>query len=212
MVGQSSSSSWRTPSVENAQKYNLVELEESFIPTNEEKSLLNTYDQLRQYERDASRLKEQAAKDKLAAADAKYQQSLVAEQQQQEEVVVERKKKARTTKRPKSATHNDDDERMQDESSSEEEEQSLTERREAKLAEMRNKLNQAKQTNNAQEVLREQLLQEQEASTESGPLLKRKKMEQPTDKSALLANLDNQATPPHEFSKKLELKPWAGTI
>ena len=226
MVGSSSSSSsWRNPSAENQTKYNLVELPESFVPTKEEEDLLNTYESLRNYEKEAARVKEQAAKAKLAAADFKYQQSISADGDMPQEQVMEpmeRKVKAKKQKKRSTETNNDadnthnDNNRSGDEydDSDEQEEQSRHERREAKLAEMREELEEAKQTKeSAEEAMRAQLLQEQEAADiEKGPSLKRKKMEEPLDKSALVANLNHQTTPPHEFSKKLELKSWEGTF
>lgn len=219
MVGSSSSpSSWRNPSAENQQKYNLVELPESFVPTKEEEDLLQAYESLRNYEKEAARVKEQAAKAKLAAADLKYKQSIATEDVNEDiiEPIEQKVKAKKRKKRPVGAPHEGDnhhDENMSDEYESEHEEQSRHEKREAKLAEMREELEEAKQTKQAaEEAMRAQLLQEQEAADiESGPSLKRKKMEEPLDKSALLAHLDKQTTPPHEFSKDLEIKSWEGT-
>eukprot|EP00544_Gedaniella_sp_CCMP2646_P013628 CAMPEP_0202491620 /NCGR_PEP_ID=MMETSP1361-20130828/8618_1 /ASSEMBLY_ACC=CAM_ASM_000849 /TAXON_ID=210615 /ORGANISM="Staurosira complex sp., Strain CCMP2646" /LENGTH=527 /DNA_ID=CAMNT_0049121701 /DNA_START=132 /DNA_END=1715 /DNA_ORIENTATION=- len=219
MVGSSSSSSsWRNPSAENQQKYNLVELPESFVPTKEEEDLLQAYESLRNYEKEAARVKEQAAKAKLATADLKYKQSIATEEVNEDVIEpIEQKVKAKKRKkRPVGAPHEGDnhDENISDEYESEHEEQSRHEKREAKLAEMREELEEAKQTKEAaEEAMRAQLLQEQEAADiESGPSLKRKKMEEPLDKSALLAHLDKHTTPPHEFSKDLEIKSWEGKV
>ena len=216
MVGpppSSSSSSWRTPSVEIQQKYNVVELPESFETTPQENDLLKMYDRVRALEKEASRIKEDQARAKLAAADAKYKQSINETTTTATSEVVEMKKKARRKKAKQTTQGMMDDNHESETSEEEEEPQSLHERREAKLKEMREKIEEAKKTEErqaaaAEEAMRAQLLNE-ETQLETGPTLKRKRIET-TDKSSLIANLQDQATPPHDFSQKLELKNWAG--
>ena len=69
-----SNNSWRSPSAQQMQKYDLTQLPDNFEPTEEEQSLLDMYDVIRSYERQAARLKEEAARKKLEAADAEFQQ------------------------------------------------------------------------------------------------------------------------------------------
>lgn len=199
----------------------MVPLPESFEPTKEEEDLLATYEIMRAYEKEASRIKEQAAKAKLAAADAKYKQSM--EASNEENATPVRKKKASKkkhfyTERPdQNESDGDEEESDEDAQEIEEDPQSLHERREAKLAEMREKLEEAKQTKEAEataaeEALRAELLATKEEGVDIGPSLKRKRQEPPTEKSSLIANLTNQKTPPHDFSQELGLKSWAGTL
>jgi hypothetical protein len=221
----SSSSSWRTPSAENQAKYNLVPLPESFQPTKEEEDLLAAYETMRAYEKEASRIKEQAAKAKLAAADAKHRQLQSMEAINEEKAAPVRKNKASKKKRvykerpdqhgSESDGHEEESDEDVDAQEIEESPQSLHERREAKLLQMREKLEEAKQTKEAdataaEEALRAQLLAEE--GVDMGPSLKRKRQEPPTEKSSLIASLTRQQTPPHDFSQKLGLKSWAGTL
>jgi hypothetical protein len=212
--------------VENQAKYNLVPLPESFSPTKEEEDLLAAYETVRAYEKEAARINEQAAKAKLAAADAKYRQSMEVSKDENAATPLKKKKPRQkkmnvpSDERPQEEEHESDDESSEEETDNEddndEDPQSLHERREAKLAEMRNKLEEAKQNEEseaaaAEEALRAQLLGTENEAVGTGPSLKRKRQEPPTEKSSLIANLTNQATPPHEFSQKLGLKSHAGT-
>jgi hypothetical protein len=205
----------------------LVPLPESFSPTKEEEDLLAAYETMRACEKEAARIKEQAAKAKLAAADAKYRQSM--EVSKDENATPLKKKKARKKKNnvyteeqllsQRGGEHQSDDTSNEEESDEDDNEdpQSLHERREAKLAEMRTNLEEAKQNEEseavaAEEALRAQLLATTEnEAVDTGPSLKRKRQEPPTEKSSLIANLANQATPPRDFSQKLGLKSYAGT-
>lgn len=54
----------------------ISDLPPGFVPTPEEQSLLDLYRTVEQYEREAARLREAAAKAKLQAADARYQRGL----------------------------------------------------------------------------------------------------------------------------------------
>ena len=106
MVGPPpSSSSWRTPSIEIQQKYNLVELPESFETTPQEDELLKMYDRVRALEKEAARIKEDQARAKLAAADAKYKQSIVETTTTSE--VVETKNEGKKEESQTNSTRND---------------------------------------------------------------------------------------------------------
>lgn len=186
------------------------------------------YEMMRSYEKEAARIKEQAAKAKLAAADAKYKQSIEATAGEQSPETPAKKKRARKKKkRPVAATGDGDHEHdlPEDEEESEDEldetdkddQETLHEKREKKLEEMRQQLEEAKQTKEAEaaaaeEALRAELLAEtKDESADTGPSLKRKRPEPPTEKSSLIANITAQVTPPHDFSQKLGLKTWQGT-
>jgi len=88
---------------------------------------------------------------------------------------------------------------------------SLSERREAKLQQMRNELEERKrkavEEQEAAEALRLQHLEEANSAISLMPSVKRKKREEGGDKPAmsLIANLQGQTTPTHEFSKDLNM-------
>ena len=88
---------------------------------------------------------------------------------------------------------------------------SLLERREAKLQQMRDELEEKKrkavEEEEAAEALRLQHLEEANSAISLMPSVKRKKREEGGDKPAmsLIANLQGQATPTHEFSKDLNM-------
>lgn len=194
----SSTNNWKNPSSAQMQKYDLVPLPNDFEPTDEEKILLDMYETISKHERQAARLKEEAARARLAARDAEFQQKIAPKRK------TNRKKAAK-----KENTAGDDDEEEdedeQDVDDEQEDEDTIEARRQAKLAALREEVEAAKQAqSNQQETLREELLQTQETEVVEGPLLKRKKVE--TDaQTSLIANLTAGSTPPHDFSKKYEL-------
>jgi len=228
---------WKNPSAAHMQKYGLSPLPEdgTFVPTDEERALLDLYESVRGLERQAARLKEEAARAKLAAADAAFQE--------RNAPVVGRKQKRRKKKKTKAAAaaaaaddDDDEEEDLEDEGSEgsveeDEEEgvddaaasQSVRERREAKLAALREELEEAKKRQregeeSREDALRRELLQEAAESEDllEGPSLKRKRKfessEGPPPASSLIANLTGGATPPHDFSKDLGLTPIKGKV
>lgn len=220
-TGASSSSAWRTPSAAVQQKYNLTVLPENFEPTEQEQQLLDMYDTIKLYEKEAARIKEGEARRKLEAAAAKYEES-------QKETAEPTKKKKRRRKKNVVAPGSGDvdmgeaesDEYEDSEDEQDEEPTSLSERREAKLAELREEIEEAKQKADAgraaaaEEALRAQLLETMEDDMDLiGVSLKRKRQDLSAadERGSLIKNLQNQATPPHDFSQKLGLKSWEGT-
>lgn len=196
----SSSSAWKDPTPAQQAKYSLVPLGVDFEPTEEEKILLAMYDTMGRYERQAAKLKEEAARAKLAAKDAEFQQKMAPK----------RKKRVRKEKVVGEEGGNDEEEEEED-VVSEEEPDDLQQRREAKLAALRKEVEGAKQAHvNTEDALREELLKLQE-DVDEGPSLKRKKIES-KDPSSLIANLTAGATPPHDFSKKYNLSTIKGKV
>lgn len=204
-------------------KYNLRPLPADFEPTEEEKQLLDMYEVIRNHERVAARLKEEAARAKLAASDAEFQRKLAP---------LPNKNKRKRSQKLKAANKfgdneddnesDDDDDDLEDEDDSDDNkqddeddtEETLHDRREAKLAELREEVEVAKHAiapvkDQVDALLREQHLAVAAEGMEDEPLLKRKRkdLESSTASapSSLLANLTAAATPPHEFSEKLEL-------
>lgn len=216
MVGPAaSSSSWKKVSPANQAKFNIVQLPDDFEPTSQEEGLMSMYATVRSYEKEAARIKEQAAKDKLAAADAKYKQTMVEGSGATVSAEVDSQAKKKRPRKPKPKRDGAPAPvEGEDEDSSLEDEEDVFERREAKLAEMREKLEEAKQTEEVQEKEKEEALRNKllavNEEADIGPALKRKKPEPPQEKSSLIANLSAQQTPPHDFSQKLALKSSAG--
>lgn len=207
--GSKAANSWKNASGENQAKYNLVELPEDFQPTKEEEALVNMYQTIRQFERQAARLKEQKAREKLEAKENEFKQSQA-----------NKKPKKRRRKR-EDVPKGSGDEMSGDESSSEEDdsaeeeqdEQTLHDRRTAKLDALRDEVNEAKKAMVAdavkQETLRKNHLETKETEISMGPSLKRKKLEDTSSEGGLLSNMKID-TPPHEFSERLNIKSWKG--
>ena len=237
--GNTANLQWKAPTVTHQQKYSLQPLPDDFECTPEEQTLLNFYDTIRSYERQAARLKDAAARKRLADREAEFQK-------QHEttgvspggggggggEAVATKKKKKKRHQRRKiidmdggmdSDSGDDVDESMASDGSdgngaegddeSDDNQQSSYERREAKLQRMREEV-EAKMGADAEvDARRQSMLQaSNDDMVEDGPALKRKKIDDETQpKSSLIANLGNMATPPHEFSKSLELTALNGT-
>jgi hypothetical protein len=205
----SSNANWRKPSAAHLQKYNLRQLPDDFEPTEEEQQLLDMYEVIRNHERVAARLKEEAARAKLAAKDAEYNQKMAP-----------KKNKRNRSQKPKKQNI-DEDGKEDDEESYDEDmedvdddddgddnvEEALHDRREAKLAALREEVEEAKQAIapvDQVDALRDQLLAVTEA-VDDEPMLKRKRKDTEVAPSSLIANLTGAVTPPHDFSEKLEL-------
>jgi hypothetical protein len=208
-------SNWKHPSVQHQQKYGLVDLPDDFEPTVEETMLLDMYKTVQTLDRQAAKLKEEAARAKLTAAEAEFNK---------------RSKPKAISRAPKAVkkgedvgiedsltapdTGNVDDEAGDEQDESfEADRATLHERREARLEALRLEVEEAKQLKQTEEdALRQQLLQEQEPVLD-GPLLKRRKID-PTDEptKSLIANLTSAVTPPHDFSKKLNISVTQGRV
>lgn len=231
-----SGSSFRNPPVAIREKYNLAVLPDDFEPTKQENDLLGMYETIRLYEKEAARIKEESARAKLEAAAAKYEQQQQRQQREQEEAQQEedgkqptmakaRKKKAKRQSQGEDADgmdmgddNSEDD--MEDEKDDVEEdgyrqEERLYQKREAKLQKLRDEVAKYNKEDDKEEEMRQAMLGSNESSLLDGPRLtkKRKAVDEDDDgkEASLIDNLTHMSTPPHEFSKKLELKPWEGT-
>lgn len=215
--GSASNLQWKAPSAAHQQKYSLQPLPEDFDPTEEEQKLLNFYDTIREYERQAARLKDAAARKRLADREAEFNKQ---KESEGAETPVRKKKKK---KRPVEDNDNDmhdnesEDESMDsagsDEESDQDEHKSSYDRREEKLQALREEIEAKKKMGAMAEAEEDALRQElltSSAVEEEGPLLKRKKIES-TQNSSLIDNISSLETPPHDFSKKLELSALHGT-
>lgn len=215
MASSSSSSSWRNPSVANQAKHHLTPLPDDFEPTEEETALLQMYDTIKNFERQAARLKELKAREKLEAKEAEFKQSLAKKQ-----------KVGRRKHKPKievGVTKDDNDDSASeggesDDGSEEEpdEEQTLEQRRAAKLEKLRDEI-ETKQQAMAEQETKEATMREQLLATNDdidlGPTLKRKRLQERADTGdALLTSLMKTQTPPHDFSKSLGLSTIKGKI
>jgi hypothetical protein len=205
---------WRNPPASHLSKYNLRALPGDFEPTEEEFQLLSMYEVIQQHERVAARLKEEAARAKLAARDAEFQQQKLG---QTSSTASKRNRPQKKTKRgdeddsdleDKDILYSDDD--IEDE----DDEETLRDSREAKLAKLREEVEEAKRSIvplGQQEVdaLRQQHLTTSD-NVDSGPVILKKRKDFETDTtgaapSSLIANLTGSTTPPHDFSQKLDL-------
>ena len=199
---------WRDP--KHCQKYGLHPVPEDFEPTEEEDLLIDMYDHIRHVERVAQRLKTEAALEKLAAKDAAFQQS------KQTATKRRRKKKRERNLDDVQVNDDDDDDDEEEDISSEEEEdvdqEDLHQRREEKLQQMREEVNQAKQAEEEQaKLIADHLATEGADDTDEVAILKRRRIDESENpKSSLIANITASATPPHDFSKSLELTPARG--
>jgi hypothetical protein len=208
----SPSSSWKVPSAANQAKYNVAPLPDNFEPTEEEKGLLSMYETIKTYERQVARLNQQKAREKMAAREEVFKQSLA-----------QKKKRGRRKKKAQQAQGAEDDDDgdespVEDDSdvdSDEDEDQTLVERRAAKLESLRDEVEEAKQAMVEDETKEENLREQMMATNQDvdlGPALKRKKLQEPEAGKTLLTSLMKMKTPPHDFSEKLGLKPWKGKV
>ena len=216
-----SNQQWRNPTIQQQQKYNIRPLPPNFAPTKAEQQLLEMYEVLRSYERTAARIKEEAARAKLLARDAEFQQS---QQQQQnlnkpsatstERNAGNQRKTNKRQRKVKKSTKNenvedynsdevdddDDSDAMSDDDDDDEdddvdEQQTKHKLREAKLAALRVEVDEAKKTMTATAddiTLREQHLAIASESLDDGPMLKKKQRKD----ISISANRDNQSQQP----------------
>jgi len=192
------------------QKHSLVPLAEDFEPTQEEELLLGMYETIKTYERQAARLKEEAARQKLAAKNAEFQQKIAPKRKRRKHKVASAGDEANATANNESDLGSNEELSDEDEDQDEEiDAQTIHDRREAKLTALREEVQEAKQPKETEaDALRAQHLATATDSAEVStvPSLKRKKMEPAEQTKSLIANLTASATPPHDFSEKLELK------
>ena len=183
---------------------------------------------VRTHERHAARWREEAARAKLAAKDAAFQQKLRGDS-----------KKNKRKREPKAAStrHEDadgdlseEDDELEDDSDLEDgednDEETLHARREAELERLRQEVQAAEQAaaptaEQDEEALRQQLLQDAstaaaEQGSTAGFTLQRKERRRSSQlnaaASSLIANMTHAATPPHDFSEKLELTVVKGKV
>jgi Galactoside-binding lectin len=209
----STSSSWKTPSAAVQAKHNLRPLPDDFEPTEEEKGLLAMYESIKNFERQAARLKETKAREKLEAKEVEFKQSLA------------RKRKVRRKDKPKQEgggedaedSDSGDDSPMNEDSEveSEDDQKTLHKKRQAKLEKWRDEIESKQQAMSEKETkeaaMRDQLLAENETSA-IGTTLKRKRLERNDNESDILASMLQAHTPPHEFSKSLGLTAIKGKV
>lgn len=212
LMSSSSSSNWKHPSAQQKQKYGLVDLPDDFEPTDQEQMLLDMYRTVQAYERHAAKLKEEAARAKLAAAEEEFHRKI--KPKKNPRAPTERVADANGKEPDAGPDDQTTDDLVRQGVAEEYDEVSRRERREARLEALRQEVEEAKQQKQSEEeILRQQLLQEQEPVLE-GPVLKRKRLnvdeEQPS--KSLISNITSTVTPPHDFSKTLNLSYTQGRI
>jgi hypothetical protein len=232
---------WRsTPkAAEHAAKYHFNILPGDFEFTEEDKNLVTMYDTVRLFEREATRLKEKKARERIYSNQPSEGAQDDEEKHGDEQVKLPPKADAETAekrklgrvkkKKRKSADpmHDSDEEGDSDMDSvvgdgSDVEDgspapPSLDERRAAKLDKLREEVQAKKIAMEEEEKTEEQLRKELLATNEDdgiddGRLLLKRKRPQSTQEEgkSLLSNMVHVQTPPHEFSEKLGLKGWKG--
>lgn len=189
-------------------KYGLNSLPEDFEPTSQEQVLLDMYETVRQYERQAKRLKEEAARRKIEASQAAFEQK-------------QAPKKKKRKRRPDVAAagegegggegsdageHDDEDEEMSEGEPEENDEQDKFERREAKIEKLRQEVEERQMKQKEQEYNTLAPVEQEEDDALAGVSLEKKNKTTPAPSSSLIANLKAAATPPHDFSSTYELQ------
>jgi hypothetical protein len=207
-------SSWKNPSAQNQQKYHLARLPDDFEPTEEENALLQMYDTIKNFERQAARLKELKAREKLEAKEVEFKQTLA------------RKRKVRRKHKPKTEDAGaeddggespvEDDSDLDSEDEEENEQQTIEQRRAAKLEKLRDEI-ETKQNAMVEDQTKEANMRDKLLATneevDTGPMLKRKRLQERSDDgSALLTSLMKTQTPPHDFSKSMGFTPLKGKV
>lgn len=202
-----SASSWRNPSVANMLRYGLNNLPEDFEPTPQEQVLLDMYENVRQYERQAKRLKEETARRKIEASQAAFEQK-------------QAPKKKRKRRRPEVADaggeaegaeppEDEESDAAEDEEMSEEEEemdeQEKFERREAKIEKLRKEVEERQMKQSQEEYNPMAPVENEDDDDLAGVSLTRKNKAAVAPSASLISNLKAAATPPHDFSSSFEL-------
>jgi hypothetical protein len=223
-LSSSNVNNWKKPSLAHQQKYNVRSLSENFAPTTEEQQLLDMYEVIRSHERVAARLKEEAARAKLLARNAEYQKQKLAGSaiETSHRSSNKRNRKRKNVAENSDSSENDDDDEDLDDVSDDDDEaddvekKTLHDRREEKLAELREQVEATKNAMNAStnqvDALREKHLTVTE-TLDDAPMLKKKQKDiasygdgnNSAGPSSLIANLTGTVTPTHDFSEKLEL-------
>ncbi|GAX22690.1 hypothetical protein FisN_4Hh198 [Fistulifera solaris] len=212
-----SASNWRNPTPQQQKTYGILPVPDDFKTTEEEDMLLEMYDHVRQLEKTAQRLKTEAAMEKLAAKDAEFQQKMAKPARKRKRVA--RKIAADDLSDNEDLDDDDDEEEeLEDDEEDSGDETTLHERREAKLAALREEVEEAKRAQTVNDAKREELIAQhlraadnEEHVDDSPALIKRKRADDVEENTtSLIANITAASTPPHDFSKSLELTPSRG--
>jgi len=209
----SSASTWRHPPADVQEKYNVSVLPAGFQPTPEEEELLDMYDTIRKFEKEADRLKQEEARKRLADAATRFEEANKASSANKKT----KKKKIKM----KSDDHENEDEVMDDMeedsvNESIDDSTSVKEEPDEETDRFKEVMEERKQQEK-QEKLRAELLGSKnkydDDDVDMGPSIKKQKRNEDEDnKQSLIANIATEVTPPHDFSKSLELKSWEGTV
>lgn len=216
--------SWRNPAPEKMKKYGLVSLGDDFEPTPQEQRLLDMYDTVKAYEKQAAMLRKDAALRKLQARNADFLQK-----SKRKTVKRKQKKKAVLSGVDEENTEEGSDEEEDDDDDDDDDnvapndgdgDEPVTE---AKLQEWREEVEEAKAKagniakKKEAEMIAEHLTEDADENDDLANtvlLKKRKTVPETTDgaSSSLLFNMKPDQTPQHEFSSRFGLEPSRGTI
>eukprot|EP00591_Stephanopyxis_turris_P001975 CAMPEP_0195523952 /NCGR_PEP_ID=MMETSP0794_2-20130614/23481_1 /TAXON_ID=515487 /ORGANISM="Stephanopyxis turris, Strain CCMP 815" /LENGTH=536 /DNA_ID=CAMNT_0040654063 /DNA_START=25 /DNA_END=1635 /DNA_ORIENTATION=+ len=201
------------------------QLPPDFEPTPEEKSLLDLFAKVKDSERQAAKIREKAAKAKLDAANKTFREKQERENAPREDLPPggggsnkrSRKHKKKKTK-PSAASSssefgvfgggsdsqdsdsssegNSDDNSDSDDDVDDEEKRRIAKESEEDAAE---------KAAAEEERLREEMMMEGTGAEEMGPLLMKKRRKMHGSATGLIASVEAASTPPHEFSKSLNM-------
>ena len=208
-------------SIEQSQATN--QLPSDFEPTIEEKSLLALYAKVRLYEKERDRIKEEAAKAKLRAKDEKFRQ----ENEDNNKRSLEDDHDVQDNKRSRKGSMDDDyndsinvensynyDSDNDDESDGDDNDgDALKQQKARKRKEKIQKLREDVRKEKGRESIKNEALEEEERQRhleDGGNHFMeidglRKVEKQFVNSESLLASVEQQSTPPHEFSKSLAM-------
>lgn len=186
-------------------------LPEDFEPTAEEQKLLNLYETVRTYERNTARLKEEAARAKLEARQALYNEA------QSNRKGKKHRKKPATAGGNDEESLDDDEEEMSDDNtfdSDVDDEELRHRKKELKLTQLREEVEEKKEqqanAENHDDHIRQAYLTTNE--TDDVTLIRKTRDYDGPPQVSLIDNLKTATTPPHDFSSRLELKPIYGKV
>jgi hypothetical protein len=231
---------WRSSAkaAEHAAKFNLNIMPDDFVYTEEEKNLIKMYDTVKLFEREATRLKEKKARERIYASQNQEQDGgdggfgSKSPPPPPPESKSQDRKAGRSKKKKKKlhtvdnmsddeeesdiesvGSHDDNDDHDMDE---DEKERARFEQRAAKLDALRDEVEEQKnameQEYKEETRKRNSLLATNEDTMEGVSLIRKRKATEGPAEGSLLAAMKTVQTPPHEFSEKLGLKSWKGTV
>ena len=194
--------SWKNPPVSTMQRCGLAPLPEDFDPTPQERVLLDMYESVRKYEKQAKRIREESARKKLEASRMAFEQ-----RRSPNDKRIRRVKVNTEAEDSGSDAETSVEESETDKVNEEEKAMDKYRRRQEKLDALRQEVDQKRHTQEQlEEERRAKHLEKEEDDVLAALSVHKKVKTTPAASSSLIANLKAAATPPHEFSSSYELQ------